>query len=240
VIKTFPYLSAPLFRWLGIASVLWCSQIYRCHAQSSALGQNQGRTGASVGARDASATYTLKREDVLSISFPLSPEFNETVTIMPDGFINLQLVKSVFVEDLTLPDAARAVKTAYIGVLHDPIVSIDVKSFQQPYFTVLGQVGRPGKYDLRQNTSVPEAIAIAGGFASTAKTQVFLIRRVSGETAEVIPYQLSNFLEGKPNAIEPIDLKPGDMVFVPEKFITKFKKYVTYGGVGGLNAASLY
>jgi F0F1-type ATP synthase epsilon subunit len=44
-----------------------------------------------------------------------------------------------------------------------------------------------GEYDLRQKTSVPEAVAIAGGFASTAKTQVFLIADPA-KTAKVIPY----------------------------------------------------
>jgi polysaccharide biosynthesis/export protein len=177
---------------------------------------------------------------VLSISFPLSAELNQTVTIMPDGFINLQLVKSLYVEDLTVSEATKAVKVAYAGVLHDPIVSIDVKNFQQPYYTVLGQVGHPGKFDLRQRTSLPEALAIAGGLAPTAKTQVFLIRPVSGETAEVIPYKVNDFSSGNSKRVEPIDLRSGDMLFVPEKFITKFKKYVSYGSIGGISGTSLY
>jgi polysaccharide export outer membrane protein len=198
-------------------------------------------TGASViGQNDQSITYTLRRNDVLSITFPLLPELNQTVTIMPDGYIALQMVKGVYVENMTVADATIAVKTAYSSVLHDPIVGIDVKKFLQPYFTVLGQVSRPGKYDLLQTTSLTEAIAIAGGFASTAKTQVFLIRRVTNEKAEVIPYQVTDFLEGKTNSTEPVDLKPGDMIFVPEKFITKFKKYVSYGSIGGLAATTVY
>jgi polysaccharide export outer membrane protein len=197
-------------------------------------------TGASVEQNEQSTTYTLKRNDVLSITFPLLPELNQTVTIMPDGYIALQMVRGVHVEGMTVADAVIAIKAAYSGVLHDPIIGIDVKKFLQPYFTVLGQVGRPGKYDLLQTTSLPEGIAIAGGFVSTAKTQVFLIRRVTNEKAEVIPYQVTSFLEGKTSSTEPIDLKPGDMIFVPEKFITKFKKYVSYGSIGGLAATTVY
>ena len=66
-----------------------------------------------------------------------------------------------------------------------PIIDVDLKDFQKPYFVALGQVGKPGQYDLRYDMTVTEAIAIAGGFLPTGKTQVFLYHRVSNEWAEV-------------------------------------------------------
>ncbi len=171
--------------------------------------------------------YRIGPEDVLAISFPLSPELNQKVTVQPDGFISLQNGESVFVAGFTLPELIAAIKKAYLGTLHDPIVDVDLADFQRPLFYVLGQVGKPGQYELRQDITVTQAIAVAGGFADSGKSQVFLFRAVSSNWAEVRELKLKNLLNGK-NINEDVHLRPGDMIFVPEKTITKFRRYVPY------------
>src|SRR5215470_10732310 len=171
--------------------------------------------------------YRICRDDVLSLSFSLSPELNQKVTVQPDGFISLQGAGDLYVQGLTVRELVEAVKKAYAGTLHDPIIDVDLVDFQKPFFTVLGQVGKPGQYDLRYDITVTQAIAVAGGFARTAKTQVFLYRAVSANWAEVRELKLKDLLNGK-NVSEDLHLRSGDMIFVPEKFIASFKKYVPY------------
>jgi len=171
--------------------------------------------------------YRIGRDDILSISFPLSPELNQKVIVQPDGFVSLQSVGSIHVAGLTAPELIEAIKKAYANILHDPIVDVDLTDFQKPLFTVLGQVGKPGQYPLRSDITVTQAIAVAGGFSSTAKTQVFLYRAVSSGWAEVHELKVKDILKGK-NIAEDVRLRPGDMIFVPESFISNFKKYVPY------------
>lgn len=171
--------------------------------------------------------YRICRDDVLQLSFPLSPELNQKVTVQPDGFVSLQTVGTVHVEGLTLAGVVDAVKQAYAGTLHNPIVDVDLVDFQRPFFSVLGQVGKPGQYDLRYDITVTQAVAVAGGFAPTAKTQVFLYRAISSNWAEVRELKIKDILQGK-DISEDVHLRPGDMIFVPEKAITKFRKYVPY------------
>jgi polysaccharide export outer membrane protein len=176
--------------------------------------------------------YQVMRDDVLVILFALSPELNQTVTVQPDGYISLLNAGSLYVQGLTVPEVAAALKKAYSQTLHDPIIDVDLADFQKPYFVALGQVGKPGQYDLRTDITVTEAIGIAGGFTAGAKTQVFLYHRVSNGWAEVRELKLKDILHGK-NVNEDAHLMPGDMIFVPEKTITKFRKYVPYSiGVG--------
>jgi polysaccharide biosynthesis/export protein len=173
--------------------------------------------------------YKIQRDDVLSISFPLSPEFDQPkVMVQPDGYIDLQGIGSIHIQDLTLPETVEAIKKAYSVILHEPIIDVDLVDFQRPFFLVQGQVNKPGEYDLRHDTTVSEAIATAGGFAPTAKTQVFLYHRVSSDWVEVKQLSVKDILSGK-KLNEDAQLGPGDMIFVPEKFITKFRKYVPYG-----------
>jgi polysaccharide export outer membrane protein len=203
-------------------------------------------TRAEVPSKSASADpalearnprYKVQPDDGLLISFPLSPEFNQpsgcttttscSVVVQPDGYINLEGAGSLYVQGMTVPEIVQALTKAYSGILHDPIINVNLVDFQKPFFIVSGQVGKPGQYDLRHDTTVSEAIAIAGGFAPTAKTQVFLFHRVSSDWVEVKKLSLKDILHGK-NANEDAQLLPGDMIFVPEKFIANFRKYVPY------------
>ena len=171
--------------------------------------------------------YRIGRDDVLSLSFSLSPELNQKVTVQPDGFISLQGAGDLYVQGLTVRELVEAVKKAYAGMLHDPIIDVDLIDFQKAFFTVFGEVGKPGQYNLRNDTTLAQAIAVAGGFTPTAKTQVFLYRAVSANWAEVRELKLKDILSGK-KISEDAHLRPGDMIFVPEKFIASFKKYVPY------------
>jgi polysaccharide biosynthesis/export protein len=171
--------------------------------------------------------YIIQRQDVLLLTFPLSTELNQTVTVQPDGYINLQNAGSVHAQGLTVPELIVAIKNAYVGILHDPIVSVDLEDFQKPLYTVSGQVGKPGQYELRADITVAEALAVAGGMAPTAKTQVFLFHRTSNDWVQVKKIDVKDILKGK-NANEDPSVQPGDMIYVPEKFITNFRKYVPY------------
>lgn len=171
--------------------------------------------------------YRIMRDDILNLSFPISPEMNQTVTVQPDGYITLLSVGSLFVQGMTVPELTDALTKAYSKVLHDPLIEVDLKDFQKPFFVVTGQVAKPGQYDLRYDTTVSEAIAISGGLLPTAKTQLLIYHRVSPGWMEVKKYNLKDFLNGK-NVNEDAEVRPGDLIFIPEKTITNFRKYVPY------------
>jgi polysaccharide biosynthesis/export protein len=171
--------------------------------------------------------YLVQRDDVLTLSFPLSPEFNQTVAIQPDGYIALPSAGDLYIQGMTVPEVVQALRKTYAKILHDPIINVDLKDFQKPFFVVGGQVAKPGQFELRYNTTVAEGIAIAGGLAATAKTQVFLYRRASSDWVEVKELKLKDVLRGK-KGNEDVLLQPGDMIIIPENFISKFRKYVPY------------
>jgi polysaccharide biosynthesis/export protein len=235
------YLMGALLLTVSIASAVGAqSQRSAAPAAASAAVAAAAQTGRAETAANSSSTqapelehrnprYKIQRDDVVSITFPLSPEFDQPrVTVQPDGFIDLQEVGSIYVQDLTVPELVQAIKKAYAGILHEPIIDVDLVDFQRPYFLVSGQVGKPGQYDLRHDTTVSEAIAIAGGLSPGAKTQIFVLHRVSPDWMQVKKLNVKDVFNGK-NPQEDAYLAPGDQVFVPEKFITKFRKYVPYG-----------
>lgn len=170
--------------------------------------------------------YRLTKSDVVEADFTFSPDFNQNLTVQPDGFIALRGAGTIFAEGLTLPELQRAMFEAYSGSLHDPEITLSLKEFDKPYFLASGEVARPGKYELRGDVTVNEAIAIAGGFTQQARhSQVVLFRRVSGELAETHVLDLKKMLDSR-DLREDLHLRPGDFIYVPQSRITKIRKFV--------------
>lgn len=176
--------------------------------------------------------YRLGPGDVLELNFPFSPEFNQTVTVQPDGYITLRGAGDIHIQGQTLPQLTETVGNAYSKTLHDPVISIDLKDFQKPYFTALGQVGHPGKFELREDITVTEAVAIAGGFTGSAKhSQVLLFRRVSNDWVQVKKLDLKKMLSAG-NLSEDIQLHSGDILYVPQNTISKIRPWIPYPSLG--------
>jgi polysaccharide biosynthesis/export protein len=170
--------------------------------------------------------YQLSRSDVLDLNFALTPEFNQSVTIRPDGYITLLGVGDLHVEGQTIPQVTESIRAAYAKRLHHPIITVQLKDFEKPYFIVGGEVGHPGKYDLRGDTTVMQAVEMAGGFTSGAKqSQVWLFRRVSGHWVESQKIDVKKMLHAA-SLQEDADLCSGDMVYVPKNISETFKPFL--------------
>lgn len=171
--------------------------------------------------------YRLRPSDVVEISFTVAPEFNQTLTVQPDGYVMLKDAGMVEVQGLNLEQLSAAVQEAYRGYLHDPQVAVALKEFERPYFIVGGEVGKPGKYELRSDTTVAEAVQIAGGLTQQAKhSQVVLFRRVNDDLVETRLLNLKKMLK-QGSLKEDAHLQPGDLVFVPQNSISKIARFLS-------------
>jgi polysaccharide biosynthesis/export protein len=171
--------------------------------------------------------YRLRSTDVVEVTFTVAPEFNQVLTVQPDGYVMLKDAGAVEAQGSTVPEFIRAVEKAYAGYLHDPQAAVVLKDFERPYFVVGGQVGKPGKYELRSDTTVAEAVAIAGGLTSDAKhSQVVLFRRVSEDLMETRVLNLKKMLHQN-SLREDAHLRAGDMIFVPQNTISKIARFVS-------------
>ena len=180
-----------------------------------------------------SPRYKIAPGDSFDLNFELSPEFNQTaVAVQPDGFVTLRSVGDIKVQGLTVPELTQTLRTAYSKILNDPIISVNLKDFEKPYFVADGRVGRPGKYDLRGDTTLTQAVAIAGGFSDGAKaSQVLLFRRVDEQWMEAKIIDIHK-MHKTGNLKEDVLLRPGDMLFVPRTAFSKFERYLPSANMG--------
>jgi hypothetical protein len=119
--------------------------------------------------RERHPRYRVRSGDEFEIAFTFTPEFNQAVTIQPDGYITLREIGDIYVQGQTVPELIKTIRTAYEEILRDPAVSITLTNVEMPYFIAAGWLRSPGKYDLRGRTTVAEAVNIAGGFTDESK-----------------------------------------------------------------------
>jgi polysaccharide export outer membrane protein len=213
-----------------------------CAAQGdpSAMPNSQNRASAEIAKTSVEAPqfqqrsprYRIEAGDSFDVTFDLSPEFNQTVSVQPDGFVTLRGIGDIKVAGETVPELTKTVRQAYGKILNDPVVSIVLKDFEKPYFVADGQVARPGKYEMHGQMTLTQAIAIAGGFQSSAKhSQVLLFRRVDDQWTEAKLIDVKK-MQKEGNLSEDPSLHPGDMLFVPKSTMSKIDRFIPNLSVG--------
>jgi polysaccharide biosynthesis/export protein len=158
--------------------------------------------------------YLLHSGDVVTLNYRYTPEFNQTVTIQPDGYVSLDVVGDVKIAGLTLDQAHGQIVALASNRLNHPDLNLILKDFQHPYIVVAGEVVSPGKIELREETTALQAVMLAGGFKDSAHdTKVLLFRRINQGTAEVQQLNLHNIHKTAQLEHDAV-LQPGDMLLV--------------------------
>ena len=183
--------------------------------------------------------YRLQPGDVLDVQFRYSPEFNQTVTVQPDGYISLEITGDLKVAGFTIEQTRQAVLRQASKRLADPVAAIVLKEFQRPYFVVAGEVATPGKIEMRERVTALQAIMLAGGMKETAKSsQVVVFRKINSDTAEVKLLNLKN-IRRTSDLENDLTLQAGDMVFVPRDKISKIERFMKLASVAAFMAPRL-
>ena len=117
-------------------------------------------------------------------------------------------------------------KKRYSRILHDPVLTVTLTQFEKPYFIANGELGRPGKYDLRTGTTVIEAVGIAGGFNEKSRhSQVLVFRRVGDHWMPAKILDVKEMVKAG-DLSEDMRLRPGDMIYVPKNTVSKVQPWL--------------
>lgn len=167
--------------------------------------------------------YRIGPEDVLKISVWNNEALSPTVQVRPDGKISLPLVNDIQAAGLTPAELRDILVQRLAEYMPNPEVSVivtDVKSFK---VSVIGEVVRPGRYELKSRTTVLDVIALAGGFTPFAARSRVVILRPDGSTMKRIPFNYNKLSGGVLDRIinfggeeqDNLYLQGGDIVLVP-------------------------
>ena len=170
--------------------------------------------------------YVLHPGDVLDIQYRYTPEFNQTVTVQPDGYVSLEIGGDVKVGGRNLEQVRNVILTKARTRLQSPELIVVLKEFQKPYVVVAGEVTQPGKFEMREKLTAIQAVLLAGGFKDSAKSsQILVFRKLNAETAEVKTLDFKA-LKRTSDLENDLTLQAGDMILVPRNRISKIERYV--------------
>jgi protein involved in polysaccharide export with SLBB domain len=164
--------------------------------------------------------YHLQPEDVLHITVYEQPDLDTRTRISSAGEISFPLLGKIKTSGITVSQLKDKIeKLLEKDYLVAPQVQVFIEQYHVKQVSVLGEVQKPGKYDMykERETTVLEAIAMAGGFTSLANENgTKIIRKEDGQEL-TIPIKVSDITK-KGLKEKDIPLKPGDIVFIPESF----------------------
>jgi polysaccharide export outer membrane protein len=180
--------------------------------------------------------YRLQPGDVLDVQFRYSPEFNQTITVQPDGYVSLEISGDLKVAGLTVEQARQAILKRASERLQDPVATVILKEFQRPYFVVAGEVAQPGRIEMRESVTAIQAIMLAGGMKETARSsQVVVFRKINSDMAEVKLLNLKS-IRRTSDLENDLTLQAGDMVYVPRDKISKIERFMKLVSVAAFMA----
>jgi polysaccharide export outer membrane protein len=152
--------------------------------------------------------YHLGSDDLVEVSVYKNPDLTRTMPVRPDGHISLPLVGDVEVAGLTTEEARRLIANRFQQWVTNPMdVAVIVHEVHSAAIYVTGEVMKPGVFPLHGDTTVLQAIALAGGFDEFSKRDyATVVRPSTGKRTDV-------------SITDPTDagtliLRPGDTVVV--------------------------
>lgn len=173
-----------------------------------AVGVAQAEAGRKI-------EYRLGAGDSIRISVFQNPDLTIETRVSENGTVTYPLIGAVQLGGLSIPEAERSVATRLRegGFVRQPQVTVLVLQIRGNQVSVLGMVGKPGRYPIETfNTRVSDMLALAGGILTTGADTAILsgIRDGKPFRREIdIP---SLFLGKRSNA--DLDVAAGDVIYV--------------------------
>ncbi len=141
--------------------------------------------------------YLLGPGDILELNLFDAPEFSGEYKVLNDGRLNLPLIGSVPVNNLSLQEASRIIESKFSKELIRPELFLAVKVSRPIKVSIIGEIERPGLYSLTNNEksnlegvnqivnnglpTIVDAIQKAGGITQNADLRnITITRRISG------------------------------------------------------------
>ncbi|MCW6036583.1 SLBB domain-containing protein [Spirulina subsalsa FACHB-351] len=163
--------------------------------------------------------YTLGAGDRVRLDIFNVPEYSGEYPVLIDGTLNLPLIGTIPVADLTLQQAADLLSQRYALYLTRPIVTLGLLRPRPVRLAIAGEVQRPGSYTVtvdegRQFPTVTELIALAEGITLSADVRQVRIRRTYQGVEQTYTVDLWQLLQAGELG-QDIPLRDGDALIIP-------------------------
>jgi polysaccharide biosynthesis/export protein len=165
--------------------------------------------------KHADKEFVIGPEDLLAINVWKEPDISRSIPVRSDGKITLPLIGELQASGRTPNELQQQIAGKLQSYISEPEVTVIVQEIRSQRFNILGQVAKPGSYQLANASTVLDAIAVAGGFRDFAKKKsIYVLRQGSNGKQDRLPFNYTEVIKGK-NPEQNAQLKPRDTIVVP-------------------------
>src|ERR671934_1550287 len=134
-------------------------------AQQTTAAATKGKAvNAAPPAPISAEPYRIGPEDLLAITVWKNDAMSRTLPVRPDGMISLPLLDDVQAAGLTPMELRDVLVKKLTDYMPAPEVSVIVNEVRSFKVSVMGEIARPSRYELKSVTTVLDVLAQAGGF----------------------------------------------------------------------------
>jgi polysaccharide export outer membrane protein len=171
----------------------------------------------------APSGYQLGANDQVAVEVFGEDDLRTAARLNSEGAVSLPLLGTVRLAGLTLPQAAAKLTELYgRDYLVNPKVNVSLINYAKRRFTVLGQVNRPGSYEMPEGSpegiDILEAIAFAGGYTRIAAPERISVRRHGANGDQIIKVNAKRLAKGQEGPGGSFRVQPGDTINVGESW----------------------
>ena len=175
----------------------------------------------STNAVTAPSGYVLSANDQVAVEVFGEDDLRTSGRLNAEGNLSLPLLGSVHLSGLTLTQANARVTELYArDYLVNPKVNVMLVGYAKRRFTVLGQVNRPGSFEMPDGSPMGidllEAVAMAGGYTRIAAPERIMVRRHGANGDEILKVDGKRLARGADGARSNFKVQPGDTITVGE------------------------
>jgi polysaccharide export outer membrane protein len=171
---------------------------------------NAPRVGPPPAGQPIADDYRIGPQDLIEIQVYGIDNLKREVRVNSRGAVSMPLVGTVYLGGLTSQEAEAVVASKYEkDDLQDPQVSVFIKEFTSQRITIEGAVNRPGIFPIRGQTTLLQAMAIAGGPGALSDIKEVMVYRAEGDQKKVLMYDLNKIRAGE--EVDPM-LKNEDVI----------------------------
>jgi polysaccharide biosynthesis/export protein len=183
---------------------------------SNSVSNTAPAAAANSKADPKSDDYIIGNGDELAVNVWKEPEISRTVPVRPDGKITLPLVGEVAAAGMTPRNLEANLTKQLTSFVASPSVTVSVQTVHSQKFNIVGEVNRPGVYELNgPPMTVLDALALAGGLKDFAKSKKIYILRANQDGSQVrLPFNYNKVLKGE-ELQQNVVLQARDTIVVP-------------------------
>ena len=166
-----------------------------------------------------SADYVIGPGDTLNVFVWQNPELSVSVPVRPDGKISTPLVQDMVAVGKTPSQLAADIEVVLSEYIRSPKVNIILTNPASALnqVRVIGQVTNPTGVPYREGMTVLDVVLQVGGLTPfAAGNRARLVRKIDGREEE-IELELDDLVR-KGDLRENLEVRPGDLIIVPESF----------------------